>query len=154
MVNNWTSHVKKTFEENRKKNSSYKFSQALKDAAKTYKKKEIKNKTPAKKIKENDENDENEDEKLTETFSKKTNGTRKKSNRNKRKRSFKSNETNGNKTKKRKRSSSRSSSSSWSVHIKKTFEENRNKDPNYSYKQAMKDAAKTYKKKGSITDIV
>lgn len=35
----WNIHAKKVYEAGKKKNSNYKFSQALKDAKKTYKKK-------------------------------------------------------------------------------------------------------------------
>lgn len=38
-MNPWLSHAKKTFTAGKKKNPNYKYSQALKDAKKTYKKK-------------------------------------------------------------------------------------------------------------------
>ena len=34
----------------------------------------------------------------------------------------------------------------WMSHVKKTFEAGKKKNPKYSYKQAMSDAKKTYKK--------
>jgi hypothetical protein len=39
MPSAWITHAKKTFAAGKKKSASYKFSQALKDAAKTWKKK-------------------------------------------------------------------------------------------------------------------
>ena len=39
MASAWITHVKAHYAKMKRKNSSYKFSQALKDAAKTYKKK-------------------------------------------------------------------------------------------------------------------
>lgn len=37
----------------------------------------------------------------------------------------------------------------WMAHVKKTFEAGKKKNPAYSYKTAMSDAKKTYKKKGA-----
>tara|TARA_R100001509_G_C4883541_1_gene221071 strand:+ start:926 stop:1087 length:162 start_codon:yes stop_codon:yes gene_type:complete len=39
--------------------------------------------------------------------------------------------------------------SAWTDHVKKTYDAGRKKDSKYSYKQAMSDAKKTYKKGGS-----
>ena len=39
--------------------------------------------------------------------------------------------------------------SAWTDHVKKTFDAGRKKNEKYSYKQAMTDAKKTYKKGGS-----
>tara|TARA_Y100000592_G_C5290660_1_gene230691 strand:+ start:290 stop:466 length:177 start_codon:yes stop_codon:yes gene_type:complete len=39
--------------------------------------------------------------------------------------------------------------SAWTDHVKKTYDAGRKKDSKYSYKQAMTDAKKTYKKGGS-----
>ena len=38
-TNAWRTHLTKTFQAGKKKNANYKYSQAMKDAAKTYKKK-------------------------------------------------------------------------------------------------------------------
>ncbi len=38
------------------------------------------------------------------------------------------------------------SSGSWMAHVKKTWEAGKKKNPDYKYKEAMRDAKKTYKK--------
>lgn len=39
--------------------------------------------------------------------------------------------------------------SAWIKHVKKTFADGKKKNKDYKYKDAMKDAKKTYKKKSS-----